>query len=89
MKTETLSNEGMAMFADLETTLATDNDGRMLLALHNYLNQISRLLKDRLSECKELEDKKQIKKLEQAAAAAQQIICTVWKNFHPKARLPV
>ncbi|MCA2927248.1 MAG: hypothetical protein IM326_14185 [Microcystis sp. M020S1] len=89
MKTETLSKDGMAMFVDLETKLAADNDGRMLLALHNYLNQISRLLKDRLLECKELEDKKKIKKLEEAALASQQIICTVWKNFHPNKRLPV
>jgi hypothetical protein len=40
-------------------------------------------------ESKEISDKKQVQKLEEATRAAQKIICTVWKNFHPKKRLPV
>jgi len=89
MKTETLSKQVMTMFADLEERLATDYEGDFLLKLYNYLGQMSSVLKTRLMESKNINDKKHIKKLQEAAHAGQKIICVVWKNFHSKKRLPI
>ncbi len=87
--TNKASQSTMNIFTDLEANLSTDSDGELLIKLHDYLGQTSQTLKARLSESKETTDKKQIQKLEQATQAAQNIICAVWKNFHPRKRLPV
>lgn len=87
--TNKASQSMMNIFTDLEANLSTDTDGDLLVKLYDYLEQTSQTLKARLSESKEAIDKKQIQKLEQATQAAQNIICAVWKNFHPRKRLPV
>jgi hypothetical protein len=89
MKPTKPAAQSMSIFTDLEANLATDTDGSLLLQLHTYLEQTSQTLKQKLMESRETMDKKQVQKLEEATRAAQKIICTVWKNFHPRKRLPV
>jgi hypothetical protein len=84
-----VSQNSMNIFTDLEANLAADTEGELLIQLHDYLGQTSQKLKGKLIESKDTIDSKHIQKLEQATDAAQKIICSVWKNFHPRKRIPI